>query len=226
MRPFRAEHIGSLLRPAALLAARREFDGGSLSAQALRDAEDRFIRDAVALQERVGLEVITDGEYRRVIYFGHFPAAVSGFTEIDAEITFQDARGGAMTYRTPVVTGKLARRHGIATDEFEFVRGLTTRTPKVTLPSPCSQHAFRWREGVSERAYPDVEEFFAHVAGIYREELLHVGICALGDALTPPKRVLRAGARQSDLRRARRQAAHELEPVGGDAVPRRELPRQ
>src|SRR5205809_1049063 len=167
MRPFRAEHIGSLLRPAALLAARREFDGGSLSAQALRDAEDRFIRDAVALQERVGLEVITDGEYRRVIYFGHFPAAVSGFTEIDAEITFQDARGGAMTYRTPVVTGKLARRHGIATDEFEFVRGLTTRTPKVTLPSPCSQHAFRWREGVSERAYPDVEEFFADVAGIH-----------------------------------------------------------
>src|SRR5256884_440113 len=175
MRPFRAEHIGSLLRPAALLAARREFDGGSLSAQALRDTEDRFIRDAVALQERVGLEVITDGEYRRVIYFGHFPAAVSGFTEMDAEITFQDARGGAMTYRTPVVTGKLARRHGIATDEFEFVRGLTTRTPKVTLPSPCSQHAFRWREGVSERAYPDVEEFFADVAGIYRDELADLG---------------------------------------------------
>src|SRR5437773_5964106 len=175
MRPFRAEHIGSLLRPAALLAARREFDGGSLSAQALRDAEDRFIRDAVALQERVGLEVITDGEYRRVIYFGHFPAAVSGFTEMDAEITFQDARGGAMTYRTPVVTGKLARRHGIATDEFEFVRGLTTRTPKVTLPSPCSQHAFRWREGVSERAYPDVEEFFADVAGIYRDGLADLG---------------------------------------------------
>src|SRR5438552_1441389 len=149
MRPFRAEHIGSLLRPAALLAARREFDGGSLSAQALRDAEDRFIRDAVALQERVGLEVITDGEYRRVIYFGHFLAAVSGFTEMDAEITFQDARGGAMTYRTLIVTGKLARRHGIATDEFDFVRGLTTRTPKVTLPSPRSQHAFRWREGVS-----------------------------------------------------------------------------
>src|SRR5438034_846760 len=99
MRPFRAEHIGSLLRPAALLAARREFDGGSLSAQALRDAEDRFIRDAVALQERVGLEVITDGEYRRVIYFGHFPAAVSGFTEMDAEITFQDARAGAMVGR-------------------------------------------------------------------------------------------------------------------------------
>jgi 5-methyltetrahydropteroyltriglutamate--homocysteine methyltransferase len=175
MKPFRAEHIGSLLRPAALLAARREFDEDRRSTEALRDTEDRFIREAVALQERVGLEVITDGEYRRIIYFGHFPAAVSGFTEMDAEITFQDARGGAMTYRTPVVTGKLARRRGIATDEFEFVRRLTTRTPKVTLPSPCSQHAFRWREGISERAYPDVEEFFADVARIYRDELADLG---------------------------------------------------
>src|SRR3989454_9686787 len=138
MRPFRAEHIGSLLRPAALLAARRDFDGGSLSAQALRDTEDRFIRDAVALQERVGLEVITDGEYRRIIYFGHFPAAVSGFTEMDAAITFQDARGGAMTYRTPVVTGKLARRHGIATRQFEFGRGLPARPPEGPRPAPRS----------------------------------------------------------------------------------------
>src|SRR5207247_3467337 len=113
--------------------------------------------------------------YRFVAHFSHSPAAGRGCAGRDAEITFQDARGGAMTYRTPVVTGKLARRHGIATDEFEFVRGLTTRTPKVTLPSPCSQHAFRWREGVSERAYPDVEEFFADVAGIYRAELADLG---------------------------------------------------
>ena len=171
MKPFRAEHIGSLLRPPALLAARRDFDEGRLAADALRATEDRFIRDAVALQERVGLEVITDGEYRRIIYFGHFPAAVSGFTEMDAEMVFQDAQGGTLRYRTPVVTGKLRRQRGIATAEFDFVRGLTTRTPKATLPSPCSQHAFRWREGITERAYPDVDEFFADVARIYREEL-------------------------------------------------------
>src|SRR5437867_7150202 len=114
MKPFRAEHIGSLLRPAALLAARREFDEGGLSAEALRETEDRFIREAVALQERIGLEVITDGEYRRIIYFGHFPAAVSGFTEMDAEMVFQDASGGTLRYRTPVVTGKLRRRRGVA----------------------------------------------------------------------------------------------------------------
>ncbi len=169
--PFRAEHIGSLLRPPELLAARRAFDERQLSAEALREVEDRWIREAVRLQERVGLQAITDGEYRRVIYFGHFPAAVSGFTEMEAELTFKDAAGRPMTYVTPVVTGQLRRLRGIATGEFEFVRSLTGRTVKVTLPSPCSQHFFRWRVGVSERAYPDVELFFADVARIYREEL-------------------------------------------------------
>ena len=169
--PFRAEHIGSLLRPPALLAARRAFDEGRLSPEALRDEEDRWIREAVALQERLGLHAVTDGEYRRLIYFGHFPAAVSGFTEMDAELAFRDEQGRPLRYRTPVVTGRLRRQRGIATDELAFVRGLTGRTVKVTLPSPCSQHFFRWRGGVSERAYPDLAEFFADVARVYREEL-------------------------------------------------------
>ncbi|MBI4635449.1 MAG: 5-methyltetrahydropteroyltriglutamate--homocysteine S-methyltransferase [Candidatus Rokubacteria bacterium] len=169
--PFRAEHIGSLLRPPALLAARRAFDEGKLAAEALHREEDRWIAEAVGLQERVGLPVVTDGEFRRLIYFGHFPAAVSGFTEMEAELTFEDAEGRKMRYMTPVVTGRLRRLRGIATGEFGFIRALTTRTVKVTLPSPCSQHFFRWREGVSEKAYPDREEFFADVARVYQEEL-------------------------------------------------------
>ena len=176
--PFRAEHIGSLLRPPELLAARRAFDDGTLAAEALREVEDRCIRDAVALQERVGLPSITDGEYRRIIYFGHFPAAVTGFTEMEAELQFRDAEGRSMRYLTPVVTGPLRRVRGIATDEFRFVQGLTSRTVKVTLPSPCSQHYFRWREGVSERAYPDLDAFFADVARVYRQEL--AALAALG----------------------------------------------
>lgn len=173
--PFRAEHIGSLLRPPELLAARRAFDEKRLPAEELRRVEDRWIAEAVALQERVGLQALTDGEYRRIIYFGHFPAAVSGFTEMESAITFQDAAGRTMRYLTPVVTGKLRRLRGIATDEFLFVRGLTGRTVKVTLPSPCSQHFFRWREGVSDKAYPDLDEFFADVARVYREELAELG---------------------------------------------------
>jgi 5-methyltetrahydropteroyltriglutamate--homocysteine methyltransferase len=173
--PFRAEHIGSLLRPPQLLAARRAFDARTLAAEELRRVEDRWIAEAVRLQERVGLQSITDGEYRRIIYFGHFPAAVSGFTEMEAELAFEDEHGRKMTYTTPVVTGRLRRVRGIATDEFSFVRGLTARTVKVTLPSPGSQHFFRWRDGVSERAYPDLDEFFADVARIYQEELAALG---------------------------------------------------
>jgi 5-methyltetrahydropteroyltriglutamate--homocysteine methyltransferase len=176
--PFRADHIGSLLRPPALLAARQAAEEGRLSAEGLRAEEDHHIRDAVRLQEDVGLEVVTDGEYRRGIFFGHFGAAVSGFTEMEAEMSFRDAAGAPMRYRAAVVTGRLVRQRGIATDEFRFVRALTRRTPKVTLPSPSSQHFNRWRKGVSERAYPDLEEFFADVTAIYRAELAE--LAALG----------------------------------------------
>jgi methionine synthase II (cobalamin-independent) len=169
--PFRAEHIGSLLRPPALLAARRAADQGEISAEALHAAEDQHIRDAVRLQEEVGFGVVTDGEYRRGIYFGHFGAAVSGFTEMDAEMSFHDAKGQPLRYRAAVVTGRLVRHRGIATEEFRFVRSLTRRTPKVTLPSPSSQHFLRWRPGVSDRVYPNLEEFFADVSAIYRAEL-------------------------------------------------------
>ncbi|HEV7715364.1 MAG TPA: 5-methyltetrahydropteroyltriglutamate--homocysteine S-methyltransferase, partial [Steroidobacteraceae bacterium] len=164
-------HIGSLLRPPELRKARQEFDAGRLSPAELKDVEDRCIRDAVKLQEDVGLQPITDGEFRRTIYFGHFPDAVSGFTEMASALTFQDEHGKPMQYRTPVVTGRLKRHKGIATEEFKYVKSLTNRTPKVTLPSPCSQHYFRWRDGISEKAYPDVNVFIEDVAAVYREEL-------------------------------------------------------
>ncbi len=164
--PFRAEHIGSLLRPAELRAARQSSSGDALIA-----IEERCIDEAILGQERVGLEPITDGEFRRSIYFGHFARAVEGFTEMEATSVFKDAEGRVLRYLTPVVTGKLARRSGIATEELAYVQKRTKRTPKVTLPSPESQHYFRFREGVSDTVYPDLDEFFRDVARIYREEL-------------------------------------------------------
>lgn len=133
--------------------------------------EDRHIRDAIALHEEVGLSGITDGEYRRLYYFDHFPKAVSSFTQMDAALDFQDASGKKMRYETPVVTGKLKREKGIATDEFLYIQSLTDQTPKTTLPSPCSQHYFRWREGVSDKTYASLEEFYTDVAHVYRQEL-------------------------------------------------------
>ncbi len=165
--PFRAEHIGSLLRPPELRAARQ----GALAEEALREIEDRLIDEAILGQERVGLESITDGEFRRSIYFGHFARAVDGFTEMEAPSVFKGGDGREVRYTTPVVTGKLARTRGIATEELAYVRKRTKRTPKVTLPSPESQHFFRFREGVSDSVYPDLDRFFDDVARVYREEL-------------------------------------------------------
>jgi 5-methyltetrahydropteroyltriglutamate--homocysteine methyltransferase len=176
--PFSAEHVGSFLRPPELLAARRAFDAGALAIEGLRAVENRAIDAVVAMQERLGLRVVTDGEYRRVIYFGHFPAAVSGFTEMEAELEFQASDGTRMRYVTPVVTGRLRRLRGIATEEYGYLAARTSRAIKVTLPSPCSQHYFRWREGVSEAAYPDLDVFFDDVACVYREEL--AALAALG----------------------------------------------
>jgi 5-methyltetrahydropteroyltriglutamate--homocysteine methyltransferase len=179
--PFHADHIGSLLRPAELREARAAFDEGRLAAAALHAIEDRCIRAAVKLQEDIGLKSITDGEFRRIVYFGHFPDAVSGFTEVESDLTFHDQYGRPMKYRTPIITGRLKRLRGIATEEFKFVRALTERIIKVTLPSPCSQHHLRWRDGTSEQAYPDIELFFSDVANVYREELAE--LAALGATL-------------------------------------------
>lgn len=176
--PFRADHIGSFLRPPELKEAYRGHAEGRVDDATLRAVEDRHVLGIVRLQEDVGLHSISDGEFRRTVYFGHFTGAVSGFTEMEAVQPFRDASGRRLGYLTPVVTGRLRRERGIATGEFRSLKSLTSETPKATLPSPCSQHYFRWREGVSENAYPDIERFYADVAGIYRDELRE--LAALG----------------------------------------------
>ena len=172
--PFRAEHVGSLLRPADLLALRR----GDATTEELRAAEDAAIVSAIRLQEDVGLQSITDGEFRRHKYFTHFAEAVDGFARMEGSVTFTDASGQPMAYETDVIVDRLRRAHGIATDEFAFVRDRTSRTPKVTLPDPASQHHFRFKQGVSDLAYPDLDELFSDVARVYREELAE--LAALG----------------------------------------------
>ena len=165
--PFRAEHVGSLLRPPDLLALRH----AGTPDDELRRAEDAAILEAIRLQEEIGLQSITDGEFRRGKYFEHFAQAVDGFGRAEGSVAFHDESGRPMQYETDVIVGRLERMRGIATDEFSFVRKHTSRTPKVTLPDPASQPHFRFRPGVSDVPYPDPVELFADVARIYREEL-------------------------------------------------------
>lgn len=172
---FRANHIGSLLRPGELKEAYRAYEAGETSEESRRVVEDRHIRRVVARQRELGLRSITDGEYRRLIYFGHFCDACSGFTLMESEAGLY-GNDKSVKYLSPVITGKVRRLKPIAAHELAFVRGLELPgiTQKVTLPSPADMHAFRFREGISDRAdlYPDLEELFEDIAVIYRQELV------------------------------------------------------
>jgi 5-methyltetrahydropteroyltriglutamate--homocysteine methyltransferase len=169
--PFRAEQVGSLLRPPELKAAFRDAAQGKLDAKTFGEIQDRCIRDAVAMQEAVGMHSITDGEFRRGSWFYGFVQAVDGLTTKDALFDFHDSSGGKATFQAPYVEGKLKRTRGITTDEFAFVRGVTARTPKVTMPTPSCMHFFRGNDSVSRAVYPHLEDFWNDLFAVYREEI-------------------------------------------------------
>jgi 5-methyltetrahydropteroyltriglutamate--homocysteine methyltransferase len=173
--PFRADHVGSLLRPKRLLEARRGHVAGAISADQLRAIEDSAIRQAVELQERVGLAGVTDGEFRRAIFHVDFLKHIHGVTLSESEyrVKFRGA-GKEIDFAPPIlgVSGRLARpEQGIAVEDFRFLRSVTDRTPKLCIPSPSMLHFRGGRGAIDRHAYPDMEEFFADLARIYREEL-------------------------------------------------------
>jgi 5-methyltetrahydropteroyltriglutamate--homocysteine methyltransferase len=169
--PFRADHVGSLLRPQPLKDAFRDFHAGRIGATTFGAIQDRCIRDAVALQEAVGLQAITDGEFRRGSWFGGFLEAVGGLTTKESLFEFHDAEGSRATFQTAYVEGKLRRARGITTGEFSFVRDATKRTPKVTIPAPSLVHFFRGDDAVSRSAYAAADDFWSDLIAIYRDEL-------------------------------------------------------
>jgi 5-methyltetrahydropteroyltriglutamate--homocysteine methyltransferase len=171
--PFRADHVGSFLRPPELLEARQRFKDGAITREALRAAEDLAIRGIVRMQEDVGLEGITDGEFRRTYFHIDFLEQLEG-VESRGGLTahFHSARG-EVDFAPPVlhVTGKVRHVKPIQVADFEFLKSLTRHTPKVTIPSPTMLHFRGGREAISREAYPDLEQFFADVAACYRDEL-------------------------------------------------------
>ena len=169
--PFRADQVGSLLRPPELKQAFRAFGENRISQAQLREVQDRCIRDAVALQEDVGLDSITDGEFRRGSYWSHFVAAVDGLTIKESLFQFRDERGNVTDFTSPHVERRVSRKHGIGTDAFGFLKQVTSRTPKVTMPSPSTMHFWRGRAGIDASAYSSAEEFFADLCRVYREEI-------------------------------------------------------
>ena len=169
--------VGSLLRPAELLDARARFERGELDAAGLKRAEDAAVDAAVALQEDAGLEVITDGEMRRLSFQSGLPDAVDGFGEVPIEAYLWgdwkgEEVGDKATDRPPGlgVKERLRRRHHLAVEDFVYLRSRASAVPKVTLTSP-SLYANLWSPEVSADAYPTLDDFLADVTAITRDEV-------------------------------------------------------
>src|SRR5260221_5807171 len=156
--PFRADHIGSLLRPKKLREAFRTLRG-----EALRAAQDEAIRDVVRLQGKCGLQVVTAGEFRRIWYWEKFVRLPRGLEVRDAEFTFHDAEGHASKFTAPYVSGKVSRGEPITLDELGF--GNT----KITLPAPSTMHFYRFTDWGS--AYDQAEVFFKDLGKVYQAEI-------------------------------------------------------
>ncbi|MFN2646572.1 MAG: 5-methyltetrahydropteroyltriglutamate--homocysteine S-methyltransferase, partial [Burkholderiales bacterium] len=166
---FRADHIGSLLRPKDLREAFRAHAEKRIPEAHLRAAQDDAIRQVVRLQEECGLGVITDGEFRRVSYWEKFVRLTRGLEVKDAIFTFHDAAGHESKFTAPYVSDKVARRAPITLDEFDFVSRQTSRTAKITMPAPSTMHFYRLSDWGS--AYRDAEAFFADLGRVYQMEI-------------------------------------------------------
>jgi 5-methyltetrahydropteroyltriglutamate--homocysteine methyltransferase len=173
----RADTVGSLLRPPTLKAARERYAAGDINAAEFKRIEDAAVDEVVRLQEEAGLEIVTDGEMRRVSFQSQLAEAVEGLGEpsIDAYLwgdwSGPEEVGDRHTARPESlgVTGKLRRRRHLSVEEFVYLRARTKKEPKVTLPSP-SLFANFWSEGSTE-AYPTLDDFLDDVAEILREEV-------------------------------------------------------
>jgi 5-methyltetrahydropteroyltriglutamate--homocysteine methyltransferase len=168
--PFRADQVGSLLRPDRLREARAKAKRGEIDALALRTVEDRCIRDAVAKQEAIGLSGITDGEFRRDWWHIDF---LKGFDGVEAMVDPTSPLFHGADEPVPVltVTGKLRRSRPLMAEPFRFLQSVTMRTAKLCIPSPSMLHVRGGRPAIDRTAYPELDEFWADAGQAYREEI-------------------------------------------------------
>jgi 5-methyltetrahydropteroyltriglutamate--homocysteine methyltransferase len=172
-RTFRCDHVGSLLRPQALMDARASYAGGKLDAAGLRAVEDREIRTAIARQEEAGLAVVTDGDFRRAAFHIDFLNALDG-VRWDEMRFHQVFDGGPSKGESPAVfrtSAPIRHKGSITVADWQFAQGCAKGVAKVTMPSPTFAHYRGGRAAIDERVYPDLDRFFADLAAAYRAEI-------------------------------------------------------
>ena len=173
--PFRADHVGSLLRPQRLLEARQRKAKGELDDAELRRIEDECIRDVVALQERIGLQSATDGEFRRSFWHLDFLRQFANVTVVPPAVKARfHTEAGDLEFEAPGlrVDGRLGHPRGIMTEDYAFLkRASKTALPKVCIPSPSTVHFRGGRRAIDAKAYPEMAAFYADLGRIYSDEV-------------------------------------------------------
>jgi len=179
--PFRADHVGSLLRPPELLRAREDFAAGAIDAEALRAVEDEAIREVVRLQEEVGMRTATDGEFRRASWHMDFIYELDGVSKVMDQALSVQFRNESGTIEFAPPSLQVGDRIGLSTTifggAFEFLRSVASerQTPKLTIPSPSMVHYRGGRAAIDEAVYPDIDAFWADLTAAYAEEVRRLG---------------------------------------------------
>jgi 5-methyltetrahydropteroyltriglutamate--homocysteine methyltransferase len=169
--PFRADHIGSLLRPKRLRDAFRQHSARAISDAEFRRVQDESVRGVVRLQEDAGLEVVTDGEFRRTSYWARFVLLTQGLGVRQAMFKFVDDHGHETDFTAPYVEGKVSRTAPITLDEYQFVAGVAKGTPKITMPAPSTMHFYRCNDYGDPAVYADPRAFFQDLGKVYQQEI-------------------------------------------------------
>ena len=172
--PFRADHVGSLIRPEPLIAARQAAERSEMAQSALQRIQQDAIRDVVRLQEEMGFKLATDGEFNRASWQRDFLLKLDNVELIPSRLTVRfHSAAGTRDHSPPSlrVAGKLNRPHNIFVDDFRFLQSVARAVPKVTIPSPTVLHFRGGREAINAEAYPEIGEFYHDLARVYREEI-------------------------------------------------------
>ena len=165
------DHVGSLKRPPELVAAWRAWEAGQVSAEELREVQDRMICDAIGMQEDLDLPLMTDGEFRRAGWSRGFLNAVDGFRFAPSKLTFRDDNGFATPSPAPIAFAKVRRAKPIVLDDFVFANSVARRPVKVTMPTPSHMHFGHFKAAVGSAIYPDVEAYWDDLVTVFRHEL-------------------------------------------------------
>jgi 5-methyltetrahydropteroyltriglutamate--homocysteine methyltransferase len=177
--PFRADHVGSLLRPPALKEAREAHQAGRISAAQLQEAADTAVREVVKLQEDVGLKGITDGEVRRSSWHMDFLYQIGGVTKYqdNLKVKFNNPQGGIeFTPSALRITGKLKLTQTIFGEAFSYLKSVTTKgTPKLTIPAPSMIHYRGGSAAIDTDVYPQIGEFWSDLKSVYADEVEALG---------------------------------------------------